>query len=360
MPIYKGYYVNLQGVNQLTMKKKILFIMNPISGTSSKAGIPGLIENQLDKDKYDYEIRMTEYAGHGAKMAQDASGQGFDIVVAVGGDGTVNEVARGIARTQTALGILPCGSGNGLARHLMLPMNIKKSIQVLNQCEIHDLDYGLINGHPFFCTCGMGFDALISMKFAEAGKRGLVTYAESVLKEWLRYKPQTYELIDDTGTKRFKAFVVSCANASQYGNNAYIAPQASMSDGLMDVVVMEPFDLIEASQIAIELFNKTLDKDSKIKTFKCRKLHIHRQAPGEIHFDGDPVMEKANVDVEIVPKGIKVVVNPWADKRQRKPNVFQNVAADLFAGFNDVRAVLRSRSRQIQALNKVLQRKLNL
>lgn len=342
------------------MKKKILFIMNPISGTSSKAGIPGLIAKHLDMVKFDYEVRFTEYAGHGAEMAQKASSEGFDIVVAVGGDGTVNEVARSIVHTDTALAILPCGSGNGLARHLMIPMNLKKAIDVINACEIHDLDYGLINGHPFFCTCGMGFDAYISMKFAEAGKRGPVTYVESVLREFLKYKPQTYELVDDTGTKRYKAFIVSCANASQYGNNAYIAPQASMSDGLMDVVVMEPFDFIEASQIAIEMFSKTLDKNSKIKTFRCHELHIHRQGPGEIHFDGDPVMESADVDVVLKHKGIRVVVNPNADKSQRKPNALQRITADFFTDFNDVRSDIKSTTRHIQALNKVLQRKLNL
>ena len=206
----------------------------------------------------------------------------------------------------------------------------------------------------------MGFDAYISMKFAEAGKRGPVTYVESVLREFLKYKPQTYELVDDTGTKRYKAFIVSCANASQYGNNAYIAPQASMSDGLMDVVVMEPFDFIEASQIAIEMFSKTLDKNSKIKTFRCHELHIHRRGPGEIHFDGDPVMESADVDVVLKHKGIRVVVNPNADKSQRKPNALQSITADFFTDFNDVRSDIKSTTRHIQALNKVLQRKLNL
>ena len=118
----------------------------------------------------------------------------MDIVVAVGGDGTVNEVARSLVHTKTALGILPCGSGNGLARHLMLPMNLRKSIEVINRCEIHDLDYGVVNGHPFFCTCGMGFDADISQKFAESGKRGPITYVQKVLEEGLKYKPQVYEL----------------------------------------------------------------------------------------------------------------------------------------------------------------------
>ena len=195
------------------MKKNILFIMNPISGTARKAGIPGLIEERLDKEKFDYSVVNTMYAGHATEIAKEAKEKGTDIVVAVGGDGTVNEVARSIVQSGTALGIIPCGSGNGLARHLMLPMDIGKAINLINRCEIHSLDYGIINDNPFFCTCGMGFDAFISMKFSEAGKRGPVTYIENVLREGLKYRPETYEVHDENGTHIHKAFLKSSDNA---------------------------------------------------------------------------------------------------------------------------------------------------
>jgi YegS/Rv2252/BmrU family lipid kinase len=341
-------------------KKKIIFIMNPISGTVSKAGIPNLIDKYINHDIFDYSIVCTEYAGHATIIATKAKEAKIDIVVAVGGDGTVNEVAKAIVHSDTALGIIPCGSGNGLARHLMLPMNITKAIQILNFCEIHDLDYGIINDIPFFCTCGMGFDAFVSHKFAEAGKRGPITYVENVLKVGLKYKPETYEIQDDNGVTRLKAFLISCANASQYGNNAYIAPQASMSDGLMDIIVMEPFDVIEAPQISIDMFNKTLDKNSKIKTFKCKHLHIHRKGPGYIHYDGDPVMTGEDIDITLKERGIKVVVNPNANKSLRKPNVVQNAAADLFNEINSLRSDINRRKRHILAINKVIQRRLNL
>ena len=334
--------------------------MNPISGTSSKAGIPELIEKTLDKEKYEYRIAMTEFAGHANEIAMQEKELGTDIVVAIGGDGTVNEVARALIHSNTALGIMPCGSGNGLARHLLLPMNLKKSLEIINEGQIHELVYGIINGHPFFCTCGMGFDAFVSMKFAEAGKRGPITYVENVLKEGLKYQPETYEIQDENGVTHHKAFLISCANASQYGNNAYIAPKASMSDGLLDVIIMEPFDVLDAPQISIDMFNKTLDKSSKIKTFRCKKLHIHRKQEGVIHFDGDPVMTSADVDVELVEKGIKIVVNPNGDKRQRQPNAFQSAAAELFNEINIVREDLTRHTRHIHALSKVLQRKLNL
>ena len=342
------------------MKKKAVFVINLNSGTSSKAAIPGLIENTIDKEKFDYEIVVTQYAGHASEIASRAKDEGKDIVVAVGGDGTVNEVARAIVHSGTALGIIPCGSGNGLARHLLLPMNVKKAIEVLNECEIRALDYGIINGYPFFCTCGMGFDAFVSQKFAEAGKRGPITYVENVLREGLKYQPETYILQDENGTIKYKAFLISCANASQYGNNAYIAPQASMSDGLMDVIIMEPIDLIEAPQISIDMFNKTLDKSSKIKTFKCRKLHIHRSKPGAIHYDGDPAMTGEDIDVELVPNGINIVVNPFADRSVRKPNALQSAAAELFNEINVIREDISKQGRHIQVLSKVLQRKLNL
>lgn len=317
----------------MARKKKLLFIMNPISGTVRKAGVPKVIDDNLDKESFEFDIEKTNYAGHAYELATRAKECGFDAVVAVGGDGTVNEVARAIVHSDTALGIIPCGSGNGLARHLMIPMDIAKAVKVINAYTVHDLDYGVINNIPFFCTCGMGFDAFISMKFAESGRRGPVTYLENILREGLKYKPETYEIKDENGISLYRAFLISCANASQYGNNAYIAPQASMSDGLLDVIIMEPFDMLEAPQISIDMFNKTLDKNSKIKTFKTKHIHIHREKPGFIHYDGEPVMTDSDVDISVESKGIKIVINPFADKAKRMPNAMQN-AFSVF--FNDI------------------------
>lgn len=342
------------------MKKKAVFVINLISGTSDKAAIPGLIDQYLDKTKFEYEIAITQYAGHASEIATKAKDDGVDVVVAVGGDGTVNEVARAIVHSNTALGIIPCGSGNGLARHLLLPLNVRKAIDVINRCEVRQLDYGIINGYHFFCTCGMGFDAFVSMKFAEAGKRGPITYVENVLREGLKYKPETYTIEDESGTLQYKAFLISCANASQYGNNAYIAPQASMSDGLMDVIIMEPFDVFEAPQISIEMFSKTLDKNSKIKTFRTRHLHIHRDKPGVIHYDGDPVMTGADIDIELKPKGINIIVNTMADRSERQPNVLQNAAAELFNEINEIRDGIAQSRRKFQQWSKAIQKRLNI
>ena len=150
-------------------------------------------------------------------------------------------------------------------------MNPEKALKVISEFDIRSLDYGLINGTPFFCTCGVGFDAFVSSKFATSGKRGLLSYIENTLREGLKYKPDTYEIEIEGEKQTHKAFLIACANASQYGNNVYIAPEASMSDGLMDVTIMEPFTMLEAPQIAIQLFNKNITQNSRIKTFKCRQ-----------------------------------------------------------------------------------------
>ena len=339
-------------------KKNITFIINPISGTHSKDEIPTIIETMLDKEQFNYELRFTEYAGHAAEIALECAEKGCDIVAAVGGDGTVNEVARSLTHTNTALAIVPSGSGNGLARHLCLPMDAKKAIEIINACKIEDFDYGVINGQPFFCTCGMGFDAFISLKFAEAGKRGPITYVENVLKEGLKYKPETYEVEDETGAKNYKPFLIACANASQYGNNAYIAPGATMKDGEMDVIIMEPFDVLDAPQIAADLFMKTLGNNSQIKTFRAKQIHIHRKEPGAIHFDGDPIMTDADIDVHIEHEGIKILTNPEAIEDASQPNFLLNAFSDFFNNINNVREDIEKGGRRIQVINKVLLRKL--
>lgn len=343
----------------MSKKEHITFIVNPISGSHHKDDIPQMIAEGIDPSRFEVDIRFTEYSGHAAQIAHESVENKVNIVVAVGGDGTVNEVARSLTHSDTALGIIPSGSGNGLARHLCIPMNIRKAISIINQCQIETFDYGVVNDIPFFCTCGMGFDAFISLKFAEAGKRGPITYVENVLMEGLKYKPETYEVEDQTGTHRYKAFLIACANASQYGNNAYIAPKASMKDGMMDVIIMEPFTAMEAPQISFDLFNKTLGNNSKIKAFQAKSIRIHRSAPGAIHYDGDPILTNQDVEVHIEPLGIKIVTNPEAVEDTCQPNPIQNVFSDIFNSIYNVREDIEKGGRKIQAINKLMLHKLS-
>lgn len=345
-------------------KRRIVFVINPTSGTTNKDVMPQLIDKYIDSDSNDVSTVFTEYAGHASEIASKCVNEGVDVVVAVGGDGTVNEVARALAESDTALGIVPCGSGNGLARHLMLPMNVKGALEIINNGLVHSLDYGIIDGHPFFCTCGMGFDAFISKKFASAGKRGPLTYIENVLKEGLKYEPETYELtLDGNETEPYKAFLISVANASQYGNDAYIAPQASMSDGFLDVVIMEPFDILEAPQVGIDLMNKTLNKSSKIKCFKAKDIRIRRKEEGAIHYDGDPIDAGKDIHIQLRPHAIKMIVNPIADKKRRQPNVVQSAFSQFFNDINTVRNEvvdgIANPVRQVKTINSYIQNKLS-
>ena len=312
------------------MKKRIRFVVNPISGTHDKKPIINTIPNYLDSELFEWEVVWTDHKGHAAELAEEAARLGFNVCVAIGGDGTVNEVARSLRHTDTALAIVPMGSGNGLARHLMIPMDPDGALRVLAECQVKALDYGLINDTPFFCTCGMGFDAFISEKFANSKKRGLMTYVDNTVKSTFAYQPETYEVeADGQATQQYKAFLIACGNASQYGNNFYITPQASMSDGLMDVTILEPFNVLDAPKVVMQMFNKTI---AHTRSFQCQTLKVHREHPGVIHFDGDPAEAGTDIEVRLVPKGLKVVVNEHADKTASPiKHLFQDLSDQINA-----------------------------
>lgn len=289
--------------------KSIVFIINPKAGTRNKKTVERAIEKCLDKTAFSSVIRYTEYAGHAEEIAKEESVRGTEIVVAVGGDGTVNEVGRALVGTKTVLGIIPSGSGNGLARHLRLSMNPEEAITIINTCCVTTIDYGMVNEVPFFCTCGVGFDAFISMKFAEAGKRGLKTYVEKTLQDGLRYKPETYKIEIDGETEVQEAFLIACANASQYGNNFYIAPEASTRDGLMDVTILTPFTALESPQIVMQMFSRELSKNSHVKTYRTKHFRIIRETSGPAHIDGEPTTMGNILDVEIIPSALNIITN---------------------------------------------------
>ncbi len=338
-------------------KKSISFIINPISGTQNKQAILNMLEEKMDAQKFTWEVIHTEHAGHAVEIAAKEAKKGVDMVVAIGGDGTVNEVARSLVHTHTALGIIPCGSGNGLARHLHIPLEPRKAIDVIIDGHTETIDYGLLDQTPFFCTCGVGFDAFVSLKFAAAGKRGVLTYLEKTLMESLNYEPETYEIETQDGTQRYKAFLIACGNASQYGNNAYIAPHATITDGLLDITILEPFTVLDVPSLAFQLFNKTIDHNSRIKTFRCKKLRIHRQKEGVVHFDGDPMMAGTEIDVEVIQRGLQVVI-----PRQKEPvNMLQKAQGylnDLIQLNDKVVADIQEKNKTLLRHNKNLMKKL--
>ena len=287
--------------------KNIAFIVNPISGTKTKNRLAKLIRELLDPQQFAPIVVVTEYAGHATQLAQQFAMQDYYAVIAVGGDGTVNEVASGLIGTNTALGIIPNGSGNGFARHLDISTRMNRAIEMLNTSEPIYVDYGLVNDRPFFSTCGVGFDAVVAQDFSNS-ERGIKGYIQSILKDIFQYKPETYHIkgegIDQTTT----AFLINFANAGQWGYDAYIAPKASVQDGCLDVAIASEFPLVVAPGLALCLFTKTIDETLRLNTLRTKEITLTRQSEGVAHIDGTPIIMPAELHVKIVEDGLKVLV----------------------------------------------------
>ncbi|MFR9164895.1 MAG: diacylglycerol/lipid kinase family protein [Dysgonomonas sp.] len=290
------------------IRKKIHVIINPKSGVSSKQDLPDKIVSILPFEEFDIHAFFTEYAGHGYEIAKAAIQDKIDYVIAVGGDGTVNEVARALVNSEVALGIIPLGSGNGLARDLHIPLNVKKALEIIREENIIEIDYGVANDMIFFCTCGMGFDALVSEQAAKAKKRGSLMYLKTMLEIFFEQKPQKYEIKCPEGIIRDEAFVVTCANAGQYGYNAFIAPNADIQDGLMNIAILKPLTVLDVPQASIQLFTKNIDKNKKMDQITTSEAIIKREHEGPMHLDGDYIEAGKEIRVKIMPKGLKVLV----------------------------------------------------
>lgn len=296
----------------MTIMKNIAFIINPISGgkdiQAAKRKLPKQIMQSLDSKQWLPNIAFTEYAGHATEMARQYARMGFDAVVAVGGDGTVNEVARGLRDTPTAMGIIPMGSGNGFARHLEIPMKPQRAIELINHSEAINVDYGLANGKLFVSTCGTGFDALIADHFAGNGTRGFSTYIQQVLQAVFSYEPQTYHLVGDGLDVTHTAFLITFANANQWGNNAQIAPKASVQDGQMDIMLMSRHAILGSASLALRLFTGSIDGSHFMDTLRAKEVTLERESVAPFHLDGDPVEMEKDVRIKIVADGLRVLV----------------------------------------------------
>ena len=292
--------------------KNIAFIINPISGAketqNAKRKLPKLIMQTLDMEQWLPNIVFTEYAGHATELAHQYARMGFDAVVAVGGDGTVNEVARGLKDTKTALGILPMGSGNGFARHLNIPIRPQKALEMINHSEPINVDYGLANGRLFVSTCGTGFDAVVADNFAGSNKRGFMTYLQNTLKVAFSYQPQTYHIVGDGLDVTHKAFLITFANANQWGYEAMIAPKASVQDGKMDIMLMSSHAILGSASLALRLFTGSIDNSYFMDTIRAKEITLEREEVAPFHIDGDPVEMDKDIHIKIVADGLKVLV----------------------------------------------------
>ena len=288
--------------------KNIAFIVNPVSGTKTKNRITKLIRELLNKELFSPTVVTTEYAGHATQLAQQFALEGYYAVIAVGGDGTINEVGKGLCGTNTALGIIPNGSGNGFARHLEISTRMNRAVEMLNNSEVISVDYCTVNDIPFFSTFGVGFDALVAQDFSNTS-RGLKGYIESILKDIFQYKPEQYHLQGEGIDFTTSAFLINFANASQWGYDACIAPKASLQDGWMDVAIVSEFPLIKAPELAWQLFTKSIDENHYMHTIRAKEIMLERENESSpVHIDGTPTQMAKDLHIKIVEDGLKVLV----------------------------------------------------
>lgn len=293
----------------MSSQKTVEFIINPIAGTRSKDIFHFLIDQNLDLQKLTYNISYTKERGHAFELASQAVAQGIDYVVAVGGDGTVNETARALIYEETVLGIIPFGSGNGLARHLNIPLKPPQALRLLNQQRVRTIDAGRANGKPFFCTAGIGFDAHVGKLFSLATKRGFNTYVKTVLKEFLQYSPNHYQVnVDGKEAIKEEAFSISFANAGQFGNNAYISPEADISDGKLDLCLIRKYPKRVGLHLGLRLFNKTMHKSRFMNIYKVEKAVVKCPEADCYHLDGEFLTLEGNLEVEVIPSCLNILV----------------------------------------------------
>ncbi len=290
-------------------KKKVCFIVNPLAGGKKKTGIIQNIEQNIDKDLFEYEIRLTERAGHATELSREALTRKFNIIVAVGGDGTINEVARALTGKQAILGIIPLGSGNGLARHLDIPRQVSRAVRLINKANHILIDTAEVNGHPFISIAGVGFDALVAKEFADNKKRGFITYFNIIRNRFINYKPKKYTLIFDEGIRiSNRAFFISFANSNQFGYNTTIAPNARLNDGLLDVCIVKKPKLPELPVVINLLLLKRIDLAPGVTIIQSKGLTVKRKKARPVNIDGEAVTMGKKLRVEINPLSLKVII----------------------------------------------------
>lgn len=288
-------------------RRKIVFVINPISGGRKKDGFEDRAKSQFAKRDVELTFVYTERPGHAHELAKKAVGNQVDVVVAVGGDGTINEVASALYGTDIALGIIPEGSGNGLALYLGVPLNERAALRRLSKFETTTIDTGMIEGLPFFNMAGIGFDAKVSDSFANERFRGPLGYLRTILTEIGKYKTKKYTLEIDGKHYEREAFMISVANSPQYGNNAYIAPNASITDGVLDVCIIHKFPLYSLPIMIFHLFAKTADQSEYLEIIPGKTIVIERDDAGPVHVDGEPKELGNRLTISVHPVSLHVI-----------------------------------------------------
>jgi diacylglycerol kinase (ATP) len=291
-------------------KQKIVFIVNPKAGITpkSKVVIELLAGNIIPASRFIPEVVFTERAGHATELAQSAIEKGADIIVASGGDGTVNEVATAMVGTDIPMGILPAGSGNGLARCLGISMSYALALRTIMKGNSKLMDVAHVNGRLFTSIAGVGFDAFVARKFAESSLRGMISYMQIVLNEFSSYKPTTYTLTIDGETIERHALMVVFANSNQFGFNTRIAPDALVDDGYLDICVVKKMPVTQLMTVGYHLMMGTPGKSGYAEYFRGKEISISNVNEPLMNIDGEPVVMESPVDIRIKPLALRVIV----------------------------------------------------
>jgi diacylglycerol kinase (ATP) len=287
-------------------KQKITFIVNPVSGTGKQKQLEDSIEKHLDHSRFDFVIQYTQSPGHATELAVNAAADSY-LIVAVGGDGTINEVAKALINTSIPLGIIPCGSGNGLATHYGIPVKVDEAVKLINNGKIIITDTALINGVAYLSTAGVGFDAHIAQKFNQSKNRGFSSYAKLVLTEWVNFKPLHFKFSADGQKFERTAFLTTIANCSQFGNNAFIAPEAKTDDGKLNVTIVKPFPFWAVPGLLRRLFNKKIHLSPFVETFTAKEIEIE-QPSESVHYDGEFWLAGKQIKFINIPNSLKIFV----------------------------------------------------
>ncbi len=290
------------------MKKRIRIIINPISGTGKQAKAEKAIEKWLDTELFDSEILFAEYKGHFTLLAKEAAEKGYDAVIIVGGDGSINEAAQGLIGTKTTLGIIPIGSGNGFARHLNIPMSLKLAVEHINQFKLKQIDTAKINKHSYVSISGLGFDAHIAEKFSQAKNRGLWNYTKISIREFFKYSEKEYKIHLDETTIERKAFMIVFANTNQFGNNFIITPQARIDDGLLDVCFVKKPKLYQIPYVLYKIFQKEIHQTKFVEIKQAKQIQVELENKVIMNIDGEAIVQNGSLHIAINPLSLSVII----------------------------------------------------
>lgn len=301
-------YIKNDLIAALLRPRRIAFIVNPMAGTNLQRHIRESVEKHLSPKHFEYEFKFTEHPGHARELAREAAAEGFDIVAAVGGDGSINEVAAGLVGTPVVLGIVPAGSGNGLAMHLGYGREVDEAVQKINHSSEKTIDVGLLNGRPFVNLAGIGFDGLVSNMMKGSTWRGFLPYFLKSVEAGLKYTPNTCRIELDDRVVIEKCFAITVANGPMYGYNFQIAPAAQLDDGLFEVVVLKDSPRWQYFAAVPSMLNGKIYEAEFVEHFASRKVRISAEGQNFIHLDGEGLVVDGDLNFEIQPQALRILV----------------------------------------------------